>query len=113
MRGAGLDVPNPAAPGGIARKDWALCQWMAEEKGVLCIPASPFFSRMRAMRGISDDFVRIAFCKKDETIESAAAAFLSLHELEKSSNNIQRKSELVSALNSKAEGPRVVETNKT
>merc|ERR1712127_1179349 len=26
--------PNSAAPGGIARQDWALCQWMAEEKGV-------------------------------------------------------------------------------
>eukprot|EP00978_Attheya_sp_CCMP212_P038297 scaffold188559_cov24-Attheya_sp.AAC.1 len=25
-------APNPAAPGGITRQDWALCQWMAEEK---------------------------------------------------------------------------------
>ena len=26
---------NPTAPGGNARLDWALCQWMAKEKGVL------------------------------------------------------------------------------
>lgn len=69
-----LNAPNPAAPGGVARQDWALCQWMAEEKGVLCIPASPFFSEERAVEGASDDFVRIAFCKQDDTIESAAAA---------------------------------------
>lgn len=69
-----LNAPNPAAPGGIARQDWALCQWMAEEHGVLCIPASPFFSKERAVEGASDDFVRIAFCKQDDTIESAAAA---------------------------------------
>jgi kynurenine--oxoglutarate transaminase/cysteine-S-conjugate beta-lyase/glutamine--phenylpyruvate transaminase len=69
-----LNAPNPAAPGGIARQDWALCQWMAEEKGVLCIPASPFFSQERAIEGASDEFVRIAFCKQDDTIESAASA---------------------------------------
>ncbi|KAL3811087.1 hypothetical protein ACHAXA_008064 [Cyclostephanos tholiformis] len=43
-----LEAPfsiNAAAPGGEARLDWALCQWMAEEIGVLCIPSSPFFSR--------------------------------------------------------------------
>jgi len=71
-------APNPAAPGGITRQDWALCQWMAEEKGILCIPSSPFFSRERAMEGASDEFVRIAFCKQDETIEKAAVAFLKL-----------------------------------
>ncbi|KAL9188887.1 hypothetical protein ACHAXT_011377 [Thalassiosira profunda] len=76
-----LEVPfnqNPAAPGGEARLDWALCQWMAEEKGVLCIPASPFFSRERAVEGASDEFIRVAFCKTDETIEQAAAALMGL-----------------------------------
>mmetsp|Transcript_28732 Transcript_28732/g.41066 ORF Transcript_28732/g.41066 Transcript_28732/m.41066 type:complete len:590 (+) Transcript_28732:134-1903(+) len=67
---------NPAAPGGEARLDWALCQWMAEEKGVLCIPSSPFFSREKAMEGASDEFIRVAFCKTDETIESAAKALM-------------------------------------
>jgi kynurenine--oxoglutarate transaminase/cysteine-S-conjugate beta-lyase/glutamine--phenylpyruvate transaminase len=69
-----LNAANPAAPGGVARQDWALCQWMAEEKGVLCIPASPFFSQERAVQGDSDAFVRIAFCKTDNTIEEAARA---------------------------------------
>ena len=78
---------NPAAPDGVARQDWALCQWMAEEKGVLCIPASPFFSRERASEGASDEFVRIAFCKTDDTIEAAAAALkgLTVHVEEESS----------------------------
>lgn len=71
-----INVPNPAAPNGIARRDWALCQWLLEEKGILCIPASPFFSAERvAATGVSDDFVRIAFCKTDETIQAAATAF--------------------------------------
>ena len=69
---------NPAAPGGTARLDWALCQWMAEEKGVLCIPSSPFFSRERALEGASDEFIRVAFCKTDETIQNAAVALKEL-----------------------------------
>jgi kynurenine--oxoglutarate transaminase/cysteine-S-conjugate beta-lyase/glutamine--phenylpyruvate transaminase len=73
-----LLAPNPAAPGGIARQDWALCQWMAEEKGILCIPASPFFSKEKAEAGVADGFVRVAFCKSDETIEAAAVALLAV-----------------------------------
>jgi kynurenine--oxoglutarate transaminase/cysteine-S-conjugate beta-lyase/glutamine--phenylpyruvate transaminase len=76
---------NPAAPGGLARLDWALCQWMAEEKGVLCIPSSPFFSRERALEGDSDEFIRVAFCKTEETIAKAADALKGL----KSSVGIQ------------------------
>jgi len=71
-------VHHPAAPGGVARPDWALCQWMAEERGVLCIPSGPFFSRERAMSGASDEFIRVAFCKTDETIERAALALRGL-----------------------------------
>lgn len=83
-----LNVPNPAAPGGIARADWALCQWMAEEKGILCIPSSPFFSQTSARSGISDEFVRIAFCKTDETIQAAADALRKLkQELEDAASN--------------------------
>jgi kynurenine--oxoglutarate transaminase/cysteine-S-conjugate beta-lyase/glutamine--phenylpyruvate transaminase len=67
-----LLAPTPAAPGGVARQDWALCQWLAEEKGLLCIPASPFFSPERAREGASDGFIRVAFCKSDETIQAAA-----------------------------------------
>jgi kynurenine--oxoglutarate transaminase/cysteine-S-conjugate beta-lyase/glutamine--phenylpyruvate transaminase len=73
-----LNVPNPAAPAGIARADWSLCQWMAEEKGILCIPSSPFFSEASARSGISDEFVRIAFCKTDETIQAASNALRKL-----------------------------------
>lgn len=75
-----LMVANEAAPGGIARQDWALCQWLAEEKGFLCIPAGPFFSQETAEQGVADEFVRIAFCKTDETIEAAAQALMALKE---------------------------------
>jgi hypothetical protein len=44
-RGGKPFAANLAAPGGVARLDWALCQWMAEEKGVLCIPSSPSIRR--------------------------------------------------------------------
>jgi kynurenine--oxoglutarate transaminase/cysteine-S-conjugate beta-lyase/glutamine--phenylpyruvate transaminase len=53
---------------------------MAEEKGVLCIPASPFFSQEQAEKGASDQFVRIAFCKTDDTINAAAEKFSAMNE---------------------------------
>ena len=73
-----LFAENDAAPGGVARQDWALCQWMAEEVGLLCIPSSPFFSLDRVQEGVSDRFIRVAFCKTDETIEAAAQALRQL-----------------------------------
>jgi len=71
---------NAAAPGNVARQDFALCQWMAEEKGILCIPASPFFSEetVTGQNPLSDQFVRIAFCKTNETIHSAAERLMDL-----------------------------------
>ena len=73
-----VNVENAAAPGGIARQDWAMCQWLAEKHGVLCIPSSPFFTPESASSGASDRFVRIAFCKTDDTIGSAAKALAAL-----------------------------------
>jgi len=67
-----------AGGGQPRRPDWALCQWLAEEKGLLCIPSSPFFSEESREQGASDQFVRIAFCKTDETIEQAAGALRAL-----------------------------------
>lgn len=69
---------NDAAPGGIVRQDWALCQWMAEEIGLLCIPSSPFFSLDKVEDGYADSFIRVAFCKTDATIEAAANALCQL-----------------------------------
>lgn len=71
---------NAAAPGNVARQDFALCQWMAEEKGILCIPASPFFSEetVTGDEPLSDQFVRIAFCKTNETIHKAADRLMKL-----------------------------------
>ena len=60
------------------RQDSALCRWMAEEKGLLCIPSTPFFSEERVSEGASDEFIRVAFCKTDEVINDAARALLNL-----------------------------------
>ena len=74
-----LQVPNDAAPTGMTRPDWALCQWMAEEMGLLCIPSSPFFSLESVRAGTySDHFIRIAFCKTDATLEAASEALMIL-----------------------------------
>ena len=51
---------------GVAR-DWAFCQWLASEHGVVAIPASPFFTGE-----FSRPLVRFAFCKSDEVLEVAA-----------------------------------------
>jgi kynurenine---oxoglutarate transaminase / cysteine-S-conjugate beta-lyase / glutamine---phenylpyruvate transaminase len=73
------------------RQDWALCQWLAEEKGLLILPGGPFFSDQASSFStmstsgdghgdddISQQFVRVAFCKEDETIEAAALALQKL-----------------------------------
>jgi kynurenine--oxoglutarate transaminase/cysteine-S-conjugate beta-lyase/glutamine--phenylpyruvate transaminase len=53
---------------------------------VLCIPASPFFSEdcVKGEDGdpLSDQFVRIAFCKTDDTIQAAAAALMKIRDEE-------------------------------
>jgi kynurenine--oxoglutarate transaminase/cysteine-S-conjugate beta-lyase/glutamine--phenylpyruvate transaminase len=53
---------------------------------VLCIPASPFFSEdcVKGEDGdpLSDQFVRIAFCKTDDTIQAAAAALMKIQTAE-------------------------------
>mmetsp|Transcript_20964 Transcript_20964/g.49798 ORF Transcript_20964/g.49798 Transcript_20964/m.49798 type:complete len:560 (-) Transcript_20964:276-1955(-) len=75
-----LDVENKAARGQITRMDWALCEWLAEEIGILCIPSSPFFSLEQVERGVSDPFIRVAFCKSDEMIQAAATALKRIKE---------------------------------
>ena len=53
--------------------DWAYCRYLAEQHGVMGIPASPFFSRSdySAHYGLPS-LARFAFCKRDETLHEAA-----------------------------------------
>ena len=90
-----LHAKNAAAPGGVVRQDWALCQWMAQEIGLLCIPSSPFFSTAKVEQGASDSFIRIAFCKEDETIEAAAAALRRIKNVEMDANPSKQRNETV------------------
>jgi len=62
-----LEKGTPAMP--EMTRDWAFCRWMALEHGVIAIPTSPFFSKPN--RYLAGNYVRFAFCKKDETITEA------------------------------------------
>lgn len=67
---------------------------------MLCIPSSPFFSRERALEGASDEFIRVAFCKTDKTIERATEALMGLRltgsdEEEESSRGQQKEEEVL------------------
>jgi len=74
------------------RLDWVFCKWLAQEKGVLCIPSSPFFSNnidsSNNNERLSDRFIRVAFCKLDETIETASDVFDTLVTQVPSENNL-------------------------
>jgi kynurenine--oxoglutarate transaminase/cysteine-S-conjugate beta-lyase/glutamine--phenylpyruvate transaminase len=90
-----LGVDNNAARGQVTRMDWALCQWLAEEIGILCIPSSPFFSLDQVEQGVSDPFIRVAFCKSDDTIQAAAAALQRIKGSSRSSISTTMNGELV------------------
>jgi len=62
-----LAQSTPACP--QMTRDWAFCRWMAEEAGVVAIPASPFFSAEN--KHLAANLVRFAFCKGDATIVEA------------------------------------------
>jgi len=66
-----VNVPNVASPGGVARLDWAMCEWLTKEVGVLCIPATPFFSDEVVRDGGAEGFIRVAFCKKEDVLRTA------------------------------------------
>jgi len=53
--------------------DFALCKWLAESHGILCIPGSPFFSDQEQEE--TRCLVRLAFCKRDEILEKAVTRF--------------------------------------
>ena len=68
--------PHSCAPTGRARLDWALCEHLSISRGVGMIPSSPFFSEDSVRQGMSDKFVRVAFCKQRRVIEGAGEALL-------------------------------------
>ena len=53
--------------------DWKYCRMLAEEYGVCGIPSSPFFPADSAYARKIGPMARFAICKRDETLESAAA----------------------------------------
>ena len=74
----GFRVRPPAAtyyvcadfrPFGIASDDVEFCRYLLEEVGVAAIPPSAFYSSSDEGKS----YVRFAFCKKDDTIQTAVA----------------------------------------
>lgn len=51
--------------------DWEYCRDLAIKKGVISIPASPFFSNVELIAKLGP-MARFAFCKKDSTLEQAS-----------------------------------------
>lgn len=62
------------------RPDWLVCEYLLKEYGLVCIPSSPFFSKASVEQGRSDAFIRIAFCKRDVTLDAARGALAELRD---------------------------------
>jgi methionine aminotransferase len=63
----------------VMTRDWGFCRWLALEYGVVSIPTSAFYGPPIAGEGGREggrkSLVRFTFCKTDETLDAAAAAF--------------------------------------
>ncbi len=82
LREAGFEAPTPqggyfiiadwrgAAPSSV-QDDVAFAQWLIREVGVACIPPSAFYEPSEKHRVAH--LARFAVCKKDETLQAAAA----------------------------------------
>ena len=51
-------------------RDFKVCYWMAKEIGVVAIPPSEFYCEENAH--LAENFIRLAFCKTDKTLDEAA-----------------------------------------
>ena len=49
--------------------DYAICRWLTKEIGVTAIPPSAFYEASN--RHLASTWVRICFCKDDQTIDMA------------------------------------------
>jgi len=49
--------------------DYAICRWMTTELGITAIPPSAFYDQEN--KHTSANWIRICFCKSDETISKA------------------------------------------
>ena len=61
---------TPAAP--HMTPDWALARYLAIEKNLVAIPASPFYSERN--KHLAQAQLRLAFCKSDDTLAQAKVA---------------------------------------
>ena len=61
-------LPAPLAPEIAALPEAAFCEWLTREVGVAAIPLSAFYPD-----GRDQQFARLCFAKRDETLERALA----------------------------------------
>ncbi|KAL0483238.1 kynurenine-oxoglutarate transaminase [Acrasis kona] len=57
-------------------RDYQFCRWLPVEVGLAAIPTSAFYSEKN--KHLAGNYVRFAFCKKKESLESARQAFQKL-----------------------------------
>lgn len=56
-------------PSVMEPRDYALCRWLTLEVGVTAIPPSAFYSPEN--KHLAENYIRICFCKADETLDEA------------------------------------------
>ncbi|KAL0480201.1 kynurenine-oxoglutarate transaminase, partial [Acrasis kona] len=59
-------------------RDHAFCRWLPGATGLMAIPPSVFYSKDH--KHYSDQYIRLAFCKKEETMVKAQEGFKKLSE---------------------------------
>ncbi len=82
LKDAGLDYSDPQGAYYVmvdmekfgCTDDTAFCEWMAREVGVAAVPGSSFF------REPVNNFIRLHFAKKDETLHEAGRRLLTIRE---------------------------------
>lgn len=56
-------------PSEVEPNDYSICRWLTKEIGVTAIPPSAFYDAPN--RHLASKWIRICFCKDDQTIDMA------------------------------------------
>jgi aspartate/methionine/tyrosine aminotransferase len=60
--------PNSSVP-----RDHQLCRWLPATVGLMAIPPSVFYSKDH--KKLAEKYMRLAFCKRQETLDNAKEGF--------------------------------------
>jgi aspartate/methionine/tyrosine aminotransferase len=66
-------IDFPYDPKSDVPRDHQLCRWLPEHVGLMAIPPSVFYSPQH--KRLAENYIRLAFCKKKETLDNAKPGF--------------------------------------